>query len=362
MFDKKQFEKNKGTFLVKIVETKEVVFSMVRLFRGKTRKIKDDKGNVIPTSIASLERVTLGGVKQWVLIRSHNVDNPILLILHGGPGQSEMVFAHKFEQNLEKHFLVVNWDQRGTGKSFSIRIPKESMTIEQFVADAHELILNLRERFRKEKVILVGHSWGAILGVLLAQKFPELISAYVGIGQAVNVTENERISHQFTLQQAKLENNKKAIRQLMKVEPPYTNNLRQLNIQRRWLGKYGGALYGQKSLRPLIKIMFQAPEYTIRDVIKLGMGGMFTLTSLWEKIVNEIDFLKTATKLAVPVYIISGKYDYNTPFELAEKYYQKLQAPKKEFIWFEKSAHSPNYEEAEKFDKVMIEKVLREVL
>lgn len=361
MCDKKQFEKNKGTFLVKIVETKEVVFSMVRLFRGKTPKIKDDKGNVIPTSIASLERVTLGGVKQWLLIRSHNVDNPILLFLHGGPGSSEMGFAHKFERNLEKHFLIVNWDQRGTGKSFSRRIPKESMTIEQFVADAHELILNLRERFRKEKVILVGHSWGTVLGVLLAQKYPELIAAYVGIGQVVNITENERISHQFTLQQAKLENNKKAIRQLMKVEPPYTNNLRQLNIQRKWLGKYGGVLYGQKSMWPLLKIMFQAPEYTVRDVIKFLMGTMFSIISLFEKIVNEIDFLKTATKLAVPVYIISGKYDYNTPFELAEKYYQKLQAPKKEFIWFEKSAHSPNYEETEKFDEVMIEKVLKEM-
>ena len=135
-----------------------MVFSLVRLLRGKTPKIKDDKGKVIPTSIASLERVTLGGVKQWVLIRSHNVDNPILLFLHGGPGSAEMGFAHKYERKLEEDFIFVNWDQRGAGKSFSKRIPKENMNIEQFVSDAHKLILDLMKRFKKEKIILAGHS------------------------------------------------------------------------------------------------------------------------------------------------------------------------------------------------------------
>lgn len=338
-----------------------MVFSLVRLFRGKTPKIKDEKGEVIPTSIASLEQITLGGLKQWILIRSHNVDNPLLLFLHGGPGSAEMCFSHKFERKLEEHYLFVNWDQRGAGKSFSKKIPKESMNIEQFISDAHELILHLMKRFKKEKIVLVGHSWGSMLSVLLLQRYPELFSAYVGIGQATNVTDNEKISHQFTLQEAKKRGNKKAVKQLLELQPPYFSDFKQLNTQRKWLNKFGGALYNQTSIWPLIKFLFRAPEYTIRDCFKFLQGTVFSLKSLWELIIQEIDLTKDALKFSVPVYFILGKYDYNTPFELVEEYFKKIQAPKKELIWFEKSAHSPNFEEPEKFDEVMIEKVLKEI-
>jgi pimeloyl-ACP methyl ester carboxylesterase len=334
---------------------------MVRLFRGKTPKIKDEKGEVIPNSIASLEQITLGEIKQWILIRSHNVDNPLLLFLHGGPGSAEMFFSHKFERKLEEHFLFVNWDQRGAGKSFSKKIPKESMNIEQFISDAHELIQHLMKRFKKEKIVLVGHSWGSMLSVLLLQRYPELFSAYVGVGQATNLTDNEKISHQFTLQEAKKRGNKKAVKQLSELQPPYFSDFKQLNTQRKWLNKFGGALYNQTSLWPLIKYLFRAPEYTLRDCIKFLQGTVFTLNSLWELIIQEIDLTKNALKFSVPVYFILGRYDYNTPFELAEEYFKKIQAPKKELIWFEKSAHSPNFEEPEKFDEVMIEKVLKEV-
>ena len=214
-----------------------MVFSLVRLFRGKTPKIKDDKGNVIQTSVASLEQIELDGVKQWILIRSHNVDNPLLLFLHGGPGSAEMGFAHKYERKLEEHFIFVNWDQRGAGKSFSKRIPKESMNIEQFVSDAHELTLDLMKRFKKEKIILAGHSWGSVLGVLLVQRYPELFSAYVGISQVTNLTDNEKVSYQYTLYEAKKRLNKKAEKELLKLQPPYFSDIRQLNKQRKWLNK-----------------------------------------------------------------------------------------------------------------------------
>lgn len=338
-----------------------MVFSLVRLFRGKTPKIKDNKGNVIPTSIASLEQIKLDGVKQWILIRSHNEDNPLLLFLHGGPGSAEMGFAHKYERKLEEHFIFVNWDQRGAGKSFNKKIPKESMNIEQFVSDAHELILDLMKRFKKEKIILMGHSWGSILGVLLVQRYPELFSAYVGIGQVTNLTDNEMISYQFTLHEAKKRGNKKAEKELLKLQPPYFSDIKQLNKQRKWLNKFGGALYNQTSILPLLKTILGAPEYTIRDIIRFVQGTVFTLETLWEEIIKEIDLPKDAKKFSMPVYFILGKHDYNTPFELAEEYFTKLQAPKKELIWFEKSAHSPNFEEPEKFDEVMIEKVLKEV-
>lgn len=334
---------------------------MVRLFRGKTPEIKDDEGKVIPTSIASLEQITLGGYKQWILIRTHNVKNPLLLFLHGGPGSTEMGFAHKYEKKLEEHFIFVNWDQRGSGKSFSRKIPKDSMNIEQFVSDAHELVLHLMKRFKKDKIVLVGHSWGSMLGVLLVQRYPELFSAYVGIGQATNLTENEKVSYQFTLDEARKRGNKKAERQLLKLQPPYFDDIMQLNKQRKWMNKFGGALYNQTSIWPLLKVMFGAPEFTIRDILKFLQGTVFSNKSMWSEIIEKTDLPKDACKFSIPVYFIMGKYDYNTPYVLAEAYFKKIQAPKKEFICFEKSAHSPNYEEPEKFDEVMVEKVLKEV-
>lgn len=338
-----------------------MVFSLVRLFRGKTPKIKDDKGEVIPTSIASLEEITLGGIKQWILIRSHSVENPLLLFLHGGPGSAEMGFAHKYERKLEEHFLFVNWDQRGAGKSFSRKIPKESMNIEQFVSEAHELVLFLMDRFKKKKIVLVGHSWGSALGVLLVQRYPELFSAFVSIGQLTNLIDNEKVSLQFTLDEAKKRGNKKAVKQLLKLQPPYYNEIQQLNRQRKWMAKFGGAVHNQTSMWPIIKEMLKAPEYTLRDSLGYFQGTVFTIKSLWVEIIEKIDLVKDARKFSVPVYFIVGRYDYNTPFELAEQYFKKIHAPKKEFIWFEKSAHSPNFEEPEKFDEVMIEKVLKEV-
>ena len=153
---------------------------------ASTAPFVDAAGKLLPDSIASLERVMLGGVEQGMLIRGSNVDNPVLLYLHGGPGTSElgMVRQHNMPA-LEKHFTVVVWDQRGAGMSYSARHPESAMTVEQFIADTHELTQLLRQRFGQAKVYLVGHSWGSALGVLTAQRYPDLHHAYVGVGQVV---------------------------------------------------------------------------------------------------------------------------------------------------------------------------------
>jgi len=333
---------------------------MVRLFKGKTPEIIGSNKKKKANSIATLEQIQLGGLDQWILIRGHNVDNPLLLFLHGGPGSPEMAAAHKFDRNLEQYFTIVNWDQRGGGKSFSRKISKESMKVDQFLSDAHELIQYLLKRFNKEKIVLVGHSWGSYLGILLVRKYPELFSVYVGIGQVINIKENERLSHQYTLEEAKKRGNKKAVKQLTKLEPPYDNNLKQLNKQRKWLNKFGGALHNQTSIWPLVKIMLKAPEYTIKDIFKYLRGSSFSLQSLWTEYVDCSDVVSIASRLSVPIYLFAGRYDYNTPFVLVEDFYRKLQAPKKEFIWFEHSAHSPNFEEREKFDEIMIKNILKE--
>lgn len=175
----------------------------------------------MPTGVVSLEKIKLGGIDQWISVRGKNTDNPIMLYLHGGPGTPVMPLFRHFQAPFEDHFIVVQWEQRGAGKSYSRKIPKETMTIEQFISDLHELIEILRKRFNKKKIYLMGHSWGSVFGTFTVQRYPELFYAYIGVGQANNTIETEKIMYQFVLDKALELNNRKAIRQLKKIGPPF---------------------------------------------------------------------------------------------------------------------------------------------
>ena len=312
-----------------------------------------------PQGIASLEAVTLGGVKQWILIRGQDSSHPVLLFLHGGPGSPEMPLEHYFGRGLEEHFVVVHWDQRGAGKSYSRRIPGESMTIEQFVSDTHDLVELLRKRFGQEKIYLMGHSWGSLLGVRVVQKYPDLFYAFIGIGQCVDLKRNEDISYQFVLTEAEKRGNQKALRQLKKIGPPPYENTRELSIQRRWLTAFGGGMVHEGGLGRVVKMAVGAPEYTPADFVKY-LASSFASSKAMDAEIMKVNFLEQAPKLEVPVYFFAGRYDYNTPWELVQEYYTKLDAPKgKHLVWFENSAHSPNLEEPEKFVEETV-KVLEE--
>lgn len=328
------------------------------LLYSKTPKIRVSHCKIKPKSVTSLETITLGGIKQAILIRGHNIEAPILLFLHGGPGFPEMDVAYKFQRKLEEHFIVVNWDQRGAGKSFSRKIPKESMTIEQFISDAHELIQILRERFGKEKIYLVGHSWGTTLGLLLSQRYPELFFAYIGVGQVINPLESEYISLEFVRSVAKDKKNKKALKELAKIQIPYNKNIKEFLIQRKWLRKFGGTTY-EKSGMFLFKIALGSPESSFKDLFRLFKGLNFSLENMSSEI-EKINFFKTITELSIPVYLCIGRYDYQVSFKLVEQYFNQLKSPKKKLIWFEKSAHVPHLEEPEKFDNLLINIVLPE--
>lgn len=329
------------------------------LFYSKTPKIKGSNGQVKPNSIASLEKVRIGGLSQSLLIRGHDTSNPLLLMLHGGPGVPDMPLAYKFNRTLEEHFIVVNWDQRGAGKSFSKKIPKESMTINQFISDGHELIQYLLTRFQKNKIYLLGHSWGTILGLLLIDRYPDLFYAYIGAGQVVYMLENEIISLKFVRSVAEEKSNKKALKELQKIHPPYADNLKNLDIQRKWLRRFGGILHGKKSYWSLIKIGAGAPEYSLKDFFNYIRGGRFSTKVMWHE-VQDINFFDQLPEVQVPVYFCVGRHDYNTPFELVQRYFDQLRAPKKKLIWFEESGHAPYVEEPEKFDNLMISVVLPE--
>jgi pimeloyl-ACP methyl ester carboxylesterase len=311
--------------------------------------------------IDALEEVTLGGAKQWILIRGEDITNPILLFLHGGPGFCEMPHTHIDSARLEKHFVVVNWDQRGAGKSYDPNIPKETMNIEQFLSDAHELIQMLRERFSKDKIFLIGHSWGSVLGLYTAYRHPGYLHAYIGMGQLVNAKEGEMISYQYTVEKAKEAGDEKAIKSLEKIgPPPYEAGYQSLFTQRMLLARYGGSMRNL-SFTEFVKIRESSPYYTKADNASFMKAFMQSISLMWDELM-AVNFFEDVPEVQIPVYFFTGKCDYQVPFEVLERYFAVLKAPHKEIVWFENSCHTPNLSDPETYQDRLINLVLKNTL
>jgi pimeloyl-ACP methyl ester carboxylesterase len=321
---------------------------------GRTPPFRAHNGAILQGSIAEAGFVRLGGVDQWVLFRGESTLNPPLIVLHGGPGFSDVALFRHFNAPLEKHFVVTHWDQRGTRRSFFSGIPPSSMTVEQFIADLDELIDAVRHRFDKDKVAIFGHSWGTALGVLYASRFPEKVSAYVGSGQIGNWQTCEAAVYEFALSEAKRHNNGKALKQLLAIGPP-PHTPSRLSLERTWIRR----LDGQMSLCKLwdfARILFASPESSIFDLPNLVRGFQFSLESMWPE-VSQLNLLQAAPELQIPVFFLLGRNDHWVPAEFSVDYFNKLIAPSKRLIWFEASGHEPFADEPEKFNAAMAELV-----
>ena len=324
--------------------------SLLIIKRPHTPSIKDNRGQIIPGSIALLEKIELGGLEQWICIRGKDRSNPVVLFLHGGPGMPMMYLAHKFQRPLEEHFVCVQWDQRGAGKSYSKKVPVESLTVEQILADAVELTEHLRERFDKEKIYLVGHSWGTYIGMLLVKRYPKLFDAYVSMGQVVDDTRGRKIADSFIIEQAHKTGNQEALDEM--AEDPD-------GFREKWLFAFGGELYGETSYTPFIIEGLKSPEYGLFDIQKVAKGSNFSSQHMIYNTIKET-ISQNIHSVDIPVYFFTGRHDYTTPFELIELFYDQLEAPRKMMVWFDHSAHFPFYEEPRRFAQKMVGIVLAE--
>jgi pimeloyl-ACP methyl ester carboxylesterase len=278
----------------------------------------------------------IGGIKQFVTIQSKNNTKPLLLFLHGGPGNSVIHYADKFTNKLKEHFIVVQWDQREAGQTFAMNHSPQPLTTTLFKNDTRELIDTLLRRFNQPKLFLAGHSWGTYLGFHIAINHPQLLYAYIPICPMVNQLESERIVLRLMREKALSAGNSEARQELDAVRIPFEDG-EQLYFHRKWVLNYMGSKAKITKLR------------------------VVDWSKTWLLIFNDasIDNLfETALKFDCPIYFCVGRNDYQTNSSLTEKYYQAISAPRKALFWFERSAHSLPTTEPELLQDVIIKKIL----
>jgi len=327
---------------------------------GTTAPIVDQDGQPVLNSIAALEAVGINGSTQWLLIRGRDQTKPVLLFLHGGPGLPELALLSGHD--LEKDFVVVNWEQRGSAKSYEAGKLDQSFTVDTFVEDAAEVSRWLIRRFNQPKIFLMAHSWGTFLGVLTVKKYPELFRAFFSIGQIARQLEAEQISYDWVLQQARERNAGRLVRRLEKQgRPPYRPEawLDYLTWQREVVARYRGGMYRANFFPLFIRSILLCREYTLADKVRYALGAQKSVRLLWPQVV-AMDLLDAASELQVPYYLFQGVHDYQTPYSVARRYFDQLRAPRKQLVTFLQSAHSPIFEEPDLFLSAVHEAMQRE--
>jgi len=314
-----------------------------------------------PDSVQALEKIRLGRVDQWIQIRGHDRTKPVLLFLHGGPGFPQMPFAH-LNAELEQHFVVVQWDQRGAGKSFSRSVPDDSMRVAQFVSDAHELVQLLLARFGARKCYLVAHSWGSLFGAQLVAQYPDLFFAYVGIGQTADLPQTEQVLYQFALDSAQKDRNEKGTAELERIgRPPHSDA--DHKFMEKWVSYYAEREHPSLSRSRMTRLALESPAYSWIDLFKIPLGVRYSFQRLWKEIFYETSLFKQAPRIDVPVYFFLGRHDKVVTSEVAQRYFDSLDAPRgKQIVWFEQSGHWPHFEEPEKYRATLIHQVLKQTL
>ena len=298
---------------------------------------------VSDNGIDEARAVEIGGIQQWITVRGRDRRNPILLVLHGGPAAPELPNRYLFEGPWIDYFTVVEWDQRGAGKTFALNDPAKvgpTMNAERMLQDAEELVAYLRTTYGKQKVFVIGHSWGTILGLRLAERRPDWLHAYIGVGQIIDMQEGERVGYDHTLALARKAGDAQAVKELEALAPypgPAGLTPERIGAERKWSVRYGELTHGRNTYDVWENAEKLSPDYSEADFKAIDQGSAFTIPKLLpEMAAANFDSL---TRLRCPVLIFAGRHDYTTPSEVVQRWYGRVQAPSKRFVWFENSAH-----------------------
>ena len=311
--------------------------------------IEDIHRIVTPNGVEETLTLELGGTQQVVNVRGADRDNPILIYIHGGPGSVEMPMSWSFQRPWEDYFTVVQWDQRGAGRSYPLNDPEviaPTLSLARYRDDTIELIEQLGERYGHEKVFLLGHSFGSAVGLSVALERPDLLHAYVGMGQIIDMRENERVGMEMTLERARAEGNDEAVKAIEALRPypdagPFT--IDKADAWRVWANKYGSLVGLRDNADFYYDSTKLSPQYSPEDRQAWFKGSAFTVTTLWPRLA-DVSF-HDISRVDVPVVLFLGSHDTATPSTIAADWLSKIDAPHKQAIWFEHSGHLPMLEE-----------------
>lgn len=291
-------------------------------------------------------KMDLNCVPQFVSIRAEKENAPLIIYLHGGPGDAALPLVMKYNKTLEQHFTVVVWEQRGAGKSYyKFDGP---ITIDAFLNDLHTLVEHLLTQFHQSSLYLIGHSWGSILGLRFAQTYPELVRTYIGCGQVINMRKSSKVAYEYALQHA----DKKSLKKLRGIDCSYQADswLNDLLFVTRQVVKHKGSLYGRTNYNDLVLPFLFSRLYSLPDLIRRQKGSLQAIQYLWQEVM-QTDF-ESQTQYGTPIIFIEGRYDSHVSSTLAKEYFDRIET-KKQFYWFEKSCHFPQWSESERFNKLM---------
>lgn len=330
---------------------------------GKLPLFYDEHGQLLAGSMNEKTWVDVYGTRQGLILRGVNMTNPVLLFVHGGPGMPEFFMFEKHIWGLEDHFILCWWDQRGAGLSYSSEIPEASMTISQMIADGEVVTRYLMERFKKEKIYIMGHSWGSFLGIQIVQKYPHLYHAYIGVAQIAYQKESEKIAYAYMIKHHHILSSK-LIQRLLKY-PILDSDERFYLYTEDFVRDEVMLLLGVGVMRNMDSLftgiiipLLRCRVYTIKEKINFLKGKIFSRKCKGlHREMYEDNLMRRIDRLEIPIFFLCGEHDLTVSFELSRTFFERIEAPEKKFYTFIDSAHSPHLEEPERFVKIMCEEV-----
>ena len=300
--------------------------------------------------------VKIGGLEQWITIRGEDRNNPVLLLLHGGPGDATNPWGYAGFRDWLKYFTVVQWDQRGAGRTFGRngKAAGSTITVERMVQDGIELTELLLKKLQKDKIVLVGHSWGSTLGVFMAKARPEFFYAFVGTGQVADPARNYAVAYAVLVEKASREGNSRAIEELKEVGPPPYQGGKGFAVQRKWANLFEGA---DVFLASAVGLALMAPGYSLGDINDWFEGQNVSAEHLVPQ-TSMLDPKLLGGEFAQPVFVIQGAEDFTTPTSLAKTYLNSLHAPRKAFATIGGAGHFAVFTKQDLFLKELRARVL----
>ncbi len=295
---------------------------------------------------------TIGGVRQWLLLRGEDSNRPILLFLHGGPGSPLMPFSRTFDAELVRRFLVVHWDQRQAGKSFDPTVAGSTLQIPRYVDDCLEVLAYLHQRFPRNRILLVGHSWGSLLGLRVAAADPPGLLGYVGVGQMVDVARGEREAYDWAVARARENGAKALVAKLDALGPPPYPKAAGVFALSSAVAALGG-VFARVTPQQLGHALQTSPDYTSEDRERKGQGEVASLGALKESI-ESFRALDAVPSLPVPVWFVEGAEDHVCPPDLLAEYEAKLTDRRgKHLVTMPGTGHFPFWDDPSGFARVL---------